>query len=335
MTQFEAATAAAFVAFADGRGGGGGHRGGARRAPRRDQRAAVAGDGADLDRHRAHRVPRRDRARDRRREARRAARALGAGAGPRWIPRSLRSPAQTAADRRARVVDASTPWWRRRSSGRAPYLARNLAVAVAAAEEVAGAARSGDRRRSLPPTTLPYRADGDRRRATRPSSSTRLTTRTARAPSPRRIPDIARGASGRRLSGGAGGQGRGRASSARWPRCSTPRFSPRCRHRGCGDRAASGTGSIPASELASIAQEAGVERARGAARSRRPRSRARRSWLDSGAGWRSPPDRITFWAMDREARSELLHMMGLVAAVVAIVILVFFGLGYLFGRAFL
>jgi hypothetical protein len=39
--------------------------------------------------------------------------------------------------------------------------------------------------------------------------------------------------------------------------------------------------------------------------------------------------------MDREARSELLSMMGLVAAVVAIVILVFFGLGYLFGRMFL
>jgi preprotein translocase subunit SecE len=39
--------------------------------------------------------------------------------------------------------------------------------------------------------------------------------------------------------------------------------------------------------------------------------------------------------MDREARSELLHMMGLVAAIVAIVILVFFGLGYLFGRLFL
>ena len=36
--------------------------------------------------------------------------------------------------------------------------------------------------------------------------------------------------------------------------------------------------------------------------------------------------------MDREARSELLQMMGLVAAVVAVVILVFFGLGYLFGR---
>ena len=43
----------------------------------------------------------------------------------------------------------------------------------------------------------------------------------------------------------------------------------------------------------------------------------------------------TIGVMDREARSELLQMMGLVAAVVAIVILVFFGLGYLFGRLFL
>jgi preprotein translocase subunit SecE len=39
--------------------------------------------------------------------------------------------------------------------------------------------------------------------------------------------------------------------------------------------------------------------------------------------------------MDREARSELLSMMGLVAAVVAVVILVFFGFGYIFGRLFL
>jgi len=39
--------------------------------------------------------------------------------------------------------------------------------------------------------------------------------------------------------------------------------------------------------------------------------------------------------MNREARSELLQMMGLVAAVVAIVILVFFALGYLFGLLFL
>jgi type IV secretory pathway VirB2 component (pilin) len=39
--------------------------------------------------------------------------------------------------------------------------------------------------------------------------------------------------------------------------------------------------------------------------------------------------------MDKEARSELLSMMGLVAAVVAVVILVFFGIGYVFGRMFL
>jgi preprotein translocase subunit SecE len=39
--------------------------------------------------------------------------------------------------------------------------------------------------------------------------------------------------------------------------------------------------------------------------------------------------------MDREARSELLTMMGLVAIVVAVVILVFFGIGYAFGRMFL
>jgi hypothetical protein len=39
--------------------------------------------------------------------------------------------------------------------------------------------------------------------------------------------------------------------------------------------------------------------------------------------------------MDREARSELLAMMGLVAVVVAVVILVFFTIGYVFGRLFL
>lgn len=40
-------------------------------------------------------------------------------------------------------------------------------------------------------------------------------------------------------------------------------------------------------------------------------------------------------ANSRSAGSELLSMMGLVAVVVAIVILVFFGVGYLFGRLFL
>jgi preprotein translocase subunit SecE len=39
--------------------------------------------------------------------------------------------------------------------------------------------------------------------------------------------------------------------------------------------------------------------------------------------------------MDKEARSELLSMMGLVAAAVAVVILFFFAVGYGFGRLFL
>jgi hypothetical protein len=39
--------------------------------------------------------------------------------------------------------------------------------------------------------------------------------------------------------------------------------------------------------------------------------------------------------MEKGAGSQLLSMMGLVAAVVAIVILVFFGVGFLFGRMFL
>lgn len=39
--------------------------------------------------------------------------------------------------------------------------------------------------------------------------------------------------------------------------------------------------------------------------------------------------------MDRQTGSELAGMLLLVAAIVALVILVFFGVGYLFGRLFL
>jgi type IV secretory pathway VirB2 component (pilin) len=38
---------------------------------------------------------------------------------------------------------------------------------------------------------------------------------------------------------------------------------------------------------------------------------------------------------DQDDQPRLLAMMGLVALVVAVVILVFFGIGYLFGRAYL
>ena len=58
-------------------------------------------------------------------------------------------------------------------------------------------------------------------------------------------------------------------------------------------------------------------------------ARARRG----GAGRRFPlPSQVH---MDREARGELLTMMGLVALVVAVVILVFFAIGYVFGLFFL
>ncbi len=38
---------------------------------------------------------------------------------------------------------------------------------------------------------------------------------------------------------------------------------------------------------------------------------------------------------DREQHPSFLTMIGLVALIVAVVILVFFGIGYLFGRVFL
>lgn len=39
--------------------------------------------------------------------------------------------------------------------------------------------------------------------------------------------------------------------------------------------------------------------------------------------------------MDQDDQPSFLTMVGLVALIVAVVILVFFGVGYLFGRAFL
>jgi len=45
--------------------------------------------------------------------------------------------------------------------------------------------------------------------------------------------------------------------------------------------------------------------------------------------------RIELQMSSKSAGSELLSMMALVAAVVAAVILIFFGLGYLFGSLFL
>ena len=94
-----------------------------------------------------------------------------------------------------------------------------------------------------------------------------------------------------------------------------------------------------------VAAGAGVRRPLRAGRGARPRRFPIRSRPGSGheslpgsrewgrAGGRQPLPSVA--DMDREARSELLTMMGLVAIVVAVVILVFFAFGYVFGLLFL
>ena len=79
-------------------------------------------------------------------------------------------------------------------------------------------------------------------------------------------------------------------------------------------------------ELAAGAAEGVAARRRLALRRSRPHARrdSRLRLCEDSRRW-----------IDPSAGSELLSMMALVAAVVAIVILVFFGVGYLFGRLFL
>ena len=137
VTQFEAATAAAFVALAAAGVEVGGDRGRPRRPAGRHQRDPLARDGADLGWARAHGVARRDRAGDRRREARRPARPLDAGdrrAGPRGRAAGAREPPPSA-------TPASSPRGRARRwscGARGAYQRRNFAVALAAAEAILG-----------------------------------------------------------------------------------------------------------------------------------------------------------------------------------------------------
>ena len=232
VTQFEADTAAAFVALAAARVDVGGDRGRARRPPRRDQRAPLEGHRADLDRARAHRVARRHRGRDRRREARRAARPHDPGARAGLARRSRSWRARTAAERSAAswspsatsapAVDAGdrgalpAPQLRRRAGGRrGDRSARSTPSASAgvAAELELPRADGGDRRRP---------AAGPRRR---PQPGRRRGARRGAAGGRRRAP-------GDRLPGGARRQGRRRRSSARWrrrsPAWSRPRSPPTC-----------------------------------------------------------------------------------------------------------
>ena len=156
MTQFEAATAAAFVALAAARVEVGGDRGRAGRAARRDQHDPLAGHRADLDRPRPHRVAGGDRARDRRREAGGAARPDDPGPRPGLRPRSRRwpsGPRPSAARALVRAPEDPGPEVRLRAPG--GFQRRNFALACAAAEAFLGeldpervAAVAGDARRS-------------------------------------------------------------------------------------------------------------------------------------------------------------------------------------------
>ena len=96
-----------------------------------------------------------------------------------------------------------------------------------------------------------------------------------------------------------------------------------------------GTSAVPAAELVRLCETASVP---AIAHNDPAGAVALARAMALRTGWGGADRRIALPSavrMDREARSELLQMMGLVAAVVAVVILVFFGLGYLFGRLFL
>ena len=92
----------------------------------------------------------------------------------------------------------------------------------------------------------------------------------------------------------------------------------------------------PALEIAALCQKAGrVRRRRSATRSRPGTGHATLPRSGTGVALAAGSHYLLSLDMDREARSELLTMMGLVAIVVAVVILVFFALGYVFGLLFL
>ena len=89
-------------------------------------------------------------------------------------------------------------------------------------------------------------------------------------------------------------------------------------------------GSVPAGSSPGCCTPRGWRTSRS---SRSPGSRSRGQGACAPAGWGGALRRIALPSRSWTGGAlRAAHMMGLVAAVVAIVILVFFGLGYLFGR---
>ena len=194
-------------------------------------------------------------------------------AGPRSDPEVAALARQTAAERHARVHRRLRARWTPALAGRAPYLRRNLAVAVAAAEVVAGPLDPRDRRRASPrEVPLPGRMELTRGRPA-DRSSTRRTTPTARRALAEALAGRRRRAPGRRLHR--------RSSRARTPAGSSAPLAPRARRRGPRPRSrtrgcagsgrprAPGRSRPPSSPR--IGAEAGVDERRGGRGARRPR----------------------------------------------------------------
>ena len=356
-------------------GGGGGdsvrgrHRGGLRRLrrrpgrgrrgrgraggeARRDQHDPLAGHRADLDRARPHRVAGRDRAGDRRREAGGAARPHDPGAGHGSAPRSRPWPSERRrSGARGSIVAPEDPGEgiELRAAGplSAPQLRPRLlprprhssasSTRVAVAAVAAGLAVPGRLERiaedpptcSTPPTT--------------PTAPRRLPRRCRRSPPAARSlpasPILAEKDAGgdRRPGPGHHPPRLHRATHSLPTGRNVPyngRFGPSAAFRRMGDwRGCWGGRAGGRGERGFCGRRAGA-----------------RDFAQGGLCCWSPA-RTTCWhrhgwrlalcedwgdgGEDQSAGSELLSMMALVAAVVAAVILVFFGLGYLFGRLFL
>ena len=304
VTQFEAATAATFVALATRAGQGGGDRGRARRPPRRDQHDPLAGHRADLDRPRPHRVAGGDRAGDRRREAGGAARPDDAGPRPGLAGGRRARRAHGRRARRPPGACAGGP-----GTGAAPARPRRLPAPQLRPRP---RRRRGLPRRARPPGWSPRSRPASSSPAvwsgspsSRRPTSTPPTTPTASPPWPRRCRTWSASGRGRRLPGDPRRQGRGGDGREAWRRCSSGPSAPRSRRRRCRRTAAPARARGRRRSWPRCARQAGLAaaaepdfetalgaRPRPGRRAARGRPARRRLPLRHRAGPRAAPDPI-------------------------------------------
>ena len=323
------------------RGRGRGDRGRPRRPLRRHQRDPVAGPGADQRRPRAHALARADDRRHRRREARRgAAGRRRSCSAPACTPTRTRGRRRVAAERRR--PDRAAPAATRASPVGAlgAFQRRNFALARGRRRGLPGRARrrrgrrgggaevrvpGGCRSSASEPLTLLDGAHNPDGMAALAESLPELVAR----PRPRRR---------RRLDPRR--QGRRRDAAPRCCRaCDALVFTSSQNPRALPPPTLAVAGRVsstgPPSEV--VRDPRAAVRARAGARRRRtascsPPARSTSSPTCSRpAGQRPRLDAVN----DDDDHPSFLTMIGLVALIVAVVILVFFGIGYLFGRVFL